>query len=156
MPHEDFLAQVNRLAEPLCDGEGIELVHTEFQLEPGGKILRLYIDKPDGVTIDDCAAISRQLSDLLDIYLESDDAYQLEVSSPGFNRLLVKYDDFNRFKGNLIKLRSSHPIDGQRKFKGILKGIKNGTVTLIVEQKSVAINFEHISRARLINHLGES
>ena len=156
LPRQDFLLQVNRLAEQVCDAEGAELVHTEYQTEQHGKILRLYIDKPDGVTIDDCAAVSRQLSDLLDIYLESDVPYNLEVSSPGSNRPLAKIDDFNRFKGNLIKLKSSHPISGQKKFKGTLMGIKDGIVTLKVEQKSVAINFEHVIRARLINYLGES
>lgn len=156
LPREDFLLQVNRLAEPVCDAEGAELVHTEYQTEQHGKILRLYIDKPGGVTIDDCAAVSRQLGDLLDIYLESDDPYSLEVSSPGSNRPLTKQDDFNRFKGNLIQLQSSRPVNGQKKFKGTLMGIKEGMVILKIEQKSVAINFENVIRARLINYLGES
>lgn len=156
LPREDFLLQVNRLAEQVCDAEGTELVHTEYQTEQNGKTLRLYIDKPGGVTIDDCAAVSRQLSDMLDIYLESDDPYNLEVSSPGANRPLAKQDDFNRFKGNLIQLQSSHPVDGQKKFKGTLMGFEKGMVLLKLEQKSVAINFENVIRARLVNYLGES
>ena len=105
-----FLSSVNRLAEPVCDAEGIELVHAEYQMEPGGKVLRLYIDKPDGIGIDDCAAISRQVSDLLDVYIESDHRYRLEVSSPGSNRPLTKHVDFKRFKGQLVRIQSSRSI----------------------------------------------
>ena len=86
---QEFLAKANQLVEPVCDAEGLELVHAEYQTEPGGKILRLYIDKPDGISIDDCVAISRQVSDLLDIYVEGDQQYRLEVSSPGSNRPLA-------------------------------------------------------------------
>ena len=151
-----FLASVNRLVEPVCDAEGLELVHTEYQMEPGGKVLRLYIDKPDGISIDDCAAVSRQVSDLLDIYIESDHRYRLEVSSPGSNRPLTKQDDFNRFKDQLVRIQASRSIDGQKKFKGTLTGIKDGVVTLTVMEKSVAIPFEDIIKARLINYSGEN
>jgi ribosome maturation factor RimP len=151
-----FLASVNRLVEPVCDAEGLELVHTEYQMEPGGKVLRLYIDKPDGISIDDCAAVSRQVSDLLDVYIDSDHRYRLEVSSPGSNRPLTKPDDFNRFKGQLVRIHASRPIDGQKKFKGALTGIKDGIVTLTVVEKSVAIPFGDIIKARLINYSGEN
>lgn len=151
-----FLASVNRLVEPVCDAEGLELVHTQYQMEPGGKVLRLYIDKPDGISIDDCAAVSRQVNDLLDIYIENDHRYRLEVSSPGSNRPLTKQDDFNRFKDQLIRIQASRSIDGQKKFKGTLTGIKDGFVTLTVVEKSVAIPFEDIIKARLINYSGEN
>jgi len=153
---KSFLADVNRLAEPVCDAEGLELVHTEYQMEPSGKVLRLYIDKPDGIGIDDCAAISRQVSDLLDIYIESDHRYRLEVSSPGSNRPLTKLDDFSRFKGQWVRIQSSRSIDGQKKFKGTLTDIKDGLVTLTVVEKTVAIPFEDITKARLINYSGEN
>ncbi len=153
---DGFLARVNRLAETVCDAEGLELIHTEYQMEPGGKVLRLYIDKPDGISIDDCAAISRQVSDLLDIYIESDHRYRLEVSSPGSNRPLTKSDDFNRFKGQLARIQSSRSIDGQKKFKGTLTGIKDGLVTLTVVERSVVIPFNDITKARLINYSGEN
>ena len=151
-----FLASVNRLVEPVCDAEGLELVHTEYQMEPGGKVLRLYIDKPDGITLDDCAAISRQVSDLLDVYIESDHRYRLEVSSPGSNRPLTKQTDFKRFKGQLARIQSCRSIDGQKKFKGTLTDIKDGVVMLTVVEKSVAISFEDITKARLINYSGEN
>ena len=156
LPDEAFLAQTNQLVAPVCDAEGLELVHIEYQMEPGGKVLRLYIDKPDGITLDDCVAISRQVSDLLDVYIEGDHRYRLEVSSPGSNRPLVKPDDFNRFKDQPARIHVSDSIQGQKKFKGILKGIKDGVVTLSVMGKSVKLPFEDITKARLINFSGEN
>ncbi len=91
-------AMVKELAEPLCESEGVELVYVEYQPEAAGMILRLYIDKPKGVTIDDCIYINRQLGDILDVNLENAGTYRLEVSSPGPDRPLCKKIDFNRFK----------------------------------------------------------
>jgi len=156
LPDQVFLAEANRLVEPVCDAEGMDLVHAEYQTEPGGKVLRLYIDKPDGISIDDCVAISRQVSDLLDIYMPGDQQYRLEVSSPGANRPLVKPDDFNRFKDQSARIQISDSINGQKKFKGILAGIQDGIVTLLVMEKPVAIPFEKITKARLINYSGEN
>jgi len=151
-----FVEKVKVLAEPLCNAEGMELVFIEYQAEPGGKILRIYIDQPGGVTLDDCVNISRQLSDLLDVSLESDEPYKLEVSSPGTNRPLGKRDDFVRFKGHAIKIQTSQPIDGQKKFKGTLLGAEDDIVTIMANEKSVAIHFDTITKARLINYNGES
>ena len=156
MPVKEFLVQVNRIAEPVCQAEGLELVHAEYQMEPAGRILRLYIDKPDGVTIEDCVAVSRQVSDLLDIYLEGDETYSLEISSPGANRPIGKPEDFNRFKGASIRIKSSRPINGQKNFKGTLMGIDEGRVSIQVNDQTVAIDIENIAKARLINHIGES
>ena len=153
---KEFLARASQLVEPVCDAEGIELVHAEYQLEPGGKVLRLYIDKPDGISLDDCVAISRQVSDLLDIYIEGDQQYRLEVSSPGSNRPLGKPDDFNRFKDQSVRIKIAEAINGQKKFKGILKGIDDGIVTLLVMGKPVALPHEKITKARLINNSGEN
>ncbi|MDY6793601.1 MAG: ribosome maturation factor RimP [Thermodesulfobacteriota bacterium] len=145
-------ATVKDLAEPLCESEGIELVYVEYQPEAAGMILRLYIDKPQGVTIDDCTYISRQLGDILDVNLEGAGAYRLEVSSPGPDRPLWKKNDFDRFKGNLARIKTSHPFDGQKNFKGILLGISDEKVKLMVDNKNVAIPLGEIARARLVNY----
>src|SRR6056297_3975923 len=79
----EIVSQVWELAEPLCAAEGVELIHIEYQRESGGRILRVYIEKPGGVSLDDCSAVSQQLSDILDIKLETEATYTLEVSSPG-------------------------------------------------------------------------
>ena len=155
-PMKEFLLQVTRIVEPVCESEGMELVHVEYQKEPAGKILRLYIDKPGGVLLDDCAAISRQVGDLLDVYIERNESYYLEVSSPGVNRPLGKADDFNRFKGRSARIKTFRPIDGQKNFKGVLMGLEQGVVNIRVNDQSVAIDIDNIAKARLINHIGES
>ena len=153
---ERFLSTVRTLAEPLCNAEGMELVFAEYQIEPGGRILRLYIDQPGGVTLEDCANISRQLSHLLDVSLKGDEPYNLEVSSPGINRPLGKFADFTRFKGQEAKIQSSQPIDGQKNFKGTLMGTEDNKVTILTNDQTVAIRFDTITKARLINYNGES
>ena len=151
-----FVDTVRNLAEPLCSAEGMELVHVEYQTEPVGRILRVYIDQPEGVTLDDCVNVSRQLGDLLDVALESDVSYNLEVSSPGANRPLGKMDDFVRFKGQPVRIKTSQSLDGQKNFKGTLMGAEDDVVTIMANDKSVAIHFDTITKARLINKNGES
>ena len=153
---ERFLSSVRTLAEPLCNAEGMELVFIEYQVEPGGRILRLYIDQPGGVNLDDCANISRQLSDFLDVSLDSYEPYNLEVSSPGINRPLGKLADFSRFKGQEAKIQTSQPIDGQKNFNGTLMGTEDNKVKILTNDKTVAIRFDTITKARLINYNGES
>ena len=144
-----IVAQAKDLIESLCETEGLELVHLEYQREAGGKILRLFIDRPGGVTLDDCVHISRQSSDLLDIYLEDTGPYRLEVSSPGPNRPLGKRRDFDRFKGSRVKIKTAQPVDGQKKFKGVLMGISEEIVKLSVNDKTAYIPYQDIIMARL-------
>ena len=151
-----MVTQANKLAAPLCEAEGVELVHIEYQQETGGRILRLYIDKPGGVTLDDCVIVSRQISDLLDVKIETEETYRLEVSSPGPDRPLGNALDFEKFKGNVAKIKTHQPVDGQKNFKGVLLGISEGTVKLLVNEKTVAIPFQEITKARLVNYYGEN
>lgn len=146
---EKILALVKDLIEPLCETEGMELVHLEFQREAGGRILRLYIDKPGGVTLEDCVYISRQSGDLLDVYLDKMGPYSLEVSSPGVRRPLGKKVDFERYKGNQAQIRTASPIDGQKNFKGIILGISDELVKLSLHDKIVDIPYQEITRAHL-------
>ena len=148
----DIVSRVRDLAEPVCESEGMELIHVEYGPEKGGKTLRLYIDKPGGITLDDCAAISHQVGDILDINLEDSGSYNLEVSSPGPERPLAKIDDYERFEGNSIKIKTFRPIGGQKNFKGVLSGISEGVVSLLIEDKTVAIPYQNITRARLVKH----
>jgi len=155
MSHEKerrIVARVYALGEPLCESEGIELVCVEYQREPRGRILRLYIDKPGGVTLDDCAAVSRQLGDLLDAALEEIGAYSLEVSSPGPHRPLGKALDFEKYRGNTAEIRTTLPINGKKKFKGVLEGMSGDTVSLRMNNAALAIPYELIARARLVNY----
>jgi ribosome maturation factor RimP len=146
---EKIVEQARDLIESLCESEGLELVHLEYQREAGGRILRLFIDRPGGVTLDDCVRISRQSSDLLDVYLESTGPYRLEVSSPGPNRPLGKRLDFDRFKGSRVKIRTAQSVDGQKKFKGVLMGISEEMVKLSVDGEIACIPYQEIITARL-------
>lgn len=147
--------QVENLAAPLCASEGCELVHVELLSQSSGKTLRLYIDRAGGVTLDDCVAVSRQMSDLLDVAIEGDWSYKLEVSSPGSDRPVSKMKDFKRFEGQDIKIRMAAPLDGKKIFTGKLAGTGETTVLVMVGAKQVSIPFESIKSARLINYNGE-
>jgi ribosome maturation factor RimP len=150
------LAKVWQLAEPLCRGEAVELVHVEDLNERGGRTLRFFIDKPGGVTLDDCANISRQLGDILDVGLGTQAAYRLEISSPGTPRPLGKLDDFERFKGGRIKIQTSRPLDGRKNFTGVLDDVSGLTVHLSVDNQPVAIAFADIKKAYITHINGEN
>jgi ribosome maturation factor RimP len=152
---KESLALAYRLAEELCLAEGLELIHLEYQREAGGRILRLYIDKANGVALNDCVNISRQFSDILDVHLKTDLAYRLEVSSPGVDRPLGKLADFERFRGQTARIRVKDPINGQRNFKGTLMGITGDTIHLQISAELIDVVFQNIAKARLVNYNGE-
>jgi ribosome maturation factor RimP len=126
---------------------GYELVDFEFQNQ--GKLIRIFIDKPASVTIDDCVDVSNHLNHVLTVE-EDIDYERLEVSSPGFDRVIKKIEDFQKFKGENIKIKTRTPIMNQRNFKGEVLGVK-GLVIMIKtpEQDEVNIDFDNIDRARL-------
>ncbi|MGM0453695.1 MAG: ribosome maturation factor RimP [Thermodesulfobacteriota bacterium] len=143
------------LAEPLCRAESLELIHVEYQREPGGWVLRLFIGKPGGVTIDDCADVSHQLNDLLDIKLGADFPYTLEVSSPGPERPLSRFSDFDRFAGQTAKIRTRGDRGGQKNFTGRLLGVMGDSVLHTIDRETVAIPYTEITKARLVNYNGD-
>ena len=126
---------------------GYELVDFEFQNQ--GKLIRIFIDKPASVTIDDCVDVSNHLNHVLTVE-EDIDYERLEVSSPGFDRVIKKIEDFKKLKGKNIKIKTRTPIMNQRNFKGEVLDIK-GLVIMIMtsEQEEVNIDFDNIDRARL-------
>jgi len=150
-----IINQVEALAKPLCAGENLELVHIEYQRESAGRILRVYIDRPEGVALDDCVNVSRQLNDLLDVHLDDIGPYNLEVTSPGPRRPLSKLEDYERFKGRLAKIKTLQPIDAQKNFRGIIAGLNADKITLSSKEKTVDIPFGEISKARLVDVDGE-
>jgi len=152
----EVVAVAWELAEPICKVEGMELIHVEYQREVGGRILRLYVDKPGGITLGDCSAISSQLGDILDLKLETEDAYTLEISSPGTDRPVSRLSDFIKFKGELAKIKIAQPINGQKKFKGILSGVMESNILLKTEKDTVTIPYQDIIKARLVNYDGDN
>ena len=143
--------RVTASARPLVEAEGLELVAVEYQREPAGWILRVYVDRTGGVSLDDCERVSRQLGDLLDVDDPVEHAYTLEVSSPGLDRPLVSEADFARFAGSQVRLQTEVPVEGQRRFKGRVLGAAGGAVRLALEGgREVAIPHAAIERARLV------
>jgi ribosome maturation factor RimP len=152
----NVISQVEALASPLCESEGLELVHVEYQRESGGRILRLYIDRPGKkVTLDDCINVSRQLSDLLDVYLDDIGPYNLEVTSPGPQRPLSKLRDYERFKGHRVKIRTMQPVDGRKNLTGVIAQVTANQINLSSNGETVVIAFDNISKARLVDIDGE-
>jgi ribosome maturation factor RimP len=150
-----LVATVTRLAEPLCSAEGLELVHVEYQREPGGLTLRCFLDRLGGVTLDDCVNVSRQLEDILEVHLQDVPPYRLEVSSPGIDRPVGKLEDFIRFKGHRAKIRVGTAVNGRKNFTGILVGVIDEMIQLQADKETFSLNFNDITRARLINYNGE-
>ncbi|MGQ0508050.1 MAG: ribosome maturation factor RimP [Myxococcaceae bacterium] len=144
--------RARQLAESLVVAEGMELVDVEYVREQPGWILRLFIDKPGGVGLEDCSAISRALDTALDVEDFIPQEYSLEVSSPGLNRPLRKPDHFRRASGKKVKVKTYGPIgDPPRKnFSGVLKGVDEQAVTVEVEGAGAfSIPFKDIAKANL-------
>jgi len=115
--------RLREIAERVAIDHGLELVHSEVAGPENKPIVRLFIDKPNGVTHEDCSAVSHYLGTILDVEDFIHSAYTLEVSSPGLDRGLYKRGDFERFAGSLAKLKTSSPVNGQRNFRGRLLGV---------------------------------
>jgi len=144
-----FVDQVAQVAEPLCRAENFELVHVEIAAWNRETIVRVYADKPGGITLGDCADISRQLGDLLDIHISGLGSYRLEVSSPGPCRPLKKKQDFHRFTGSKVKIQTRTPIQGKKKFTGVLEQIDDAAVVIAVDGERVEIPDLQIIKANL-------
>ena len=151
---EDQQAQIHRQVEEICESlvvsEGMELVDLEYRREGPRWVLRLFIDKDGGVNIDDCARISRELGDLLDVKDFIPQAYVLEVSSPGLNRRIRKKEDFSRFVGEKVQLWLVSPKDGRRKIVGDLVGVEGEEVVVTATEGRFSVALEDIARANLI------
>ena len=142
-------ATIQGFAEPLLADMGMELVEIQFRREGHGWVLRLFNDKEGGITIDDCAAVSREISAYLEVEDLIDHAYHLEVSSPGLERPLRKREDFIRFAERLVRIKLREPINGQRVLIGTLRGLEGETVLLEMDNETVRIDLENIAKARL-------
>ena len=138
------------MVEPAVSGLGYELV--DVQASNGGRLLRLFIDKPGGITLEDCASVSRHLTRVLAV--EGIEYERLEVSSPGLDRPLRKAADFERFAGKRAEVRMRTPdAGGRRKFVGVLRGAAEGRVNLELDGRLVALALEDLERAKLVPEL---
>jgi len=152
---EDTCTIVKNIALPILDSMGFELVDIEFVKVGRNAVLRLFIDKDGGITLDDCADLSRELSMILDVEDVLPCNYSLEVSSPGLDRPLKKLSDYERFAGRLIKVRTYEPQPddkGNRRktFLGKLDGLIDGVVKItLAEGQTASIPLERVAKANL-------
>jgi ribosome maturation factor RimP len=157
-PKETILDQVERLVAPVLAEMSLELVDLEFNREGRSSFLRFFIDKEGGVTLDDCADFSREVSALLDVDDVIDVAYRLEVSSPGLERPLKKAADFERFAGKPVKIKTRQKLDPDQRgherktFFGTLLGHADGLVSILQTDKKggrIELPLEEIEKANL-------
>jgi ribosome maturation factor RimP len=142
--------RVRQLAQQVIEGQGYELV--EFELKGGGKhtVLKVFIDKPDGITHQDCELVSEQLGTVLDVEDLIPFSYTLEVSSPGLDRKLVKESDYTRFEGKLAKIQTRVPLNSQKTFRGRLRGLQGDNVLLELPKGNlIEIPLDVIQESRL-------
>jgi len=129
---------------------GYELVGIEYLMHDKTGLLRVYIDSEKGIVLDDCQAVSHQLSGVLDVEDPIAGNYNLEISSPGLDRPLFKAGDFQRFAGNKVKIKLARNQDGRKNFKGVLQGIQDDEVLLEVDGQEVRLPLANIEQSRLI------
>ena len=137
---------LERLLESTLAGLGYEFVSLERSGK--GKLMRIYIDKPGGITVDDCAKVSNHLSRVFAV--EDIDYDRLEISSPGLDRVLRKEQDFVRFAGQKARIKLRVPMDGQRNFVGILRDTREGRIEIEVDGKVLSLDLANLDKARLV------
>ncbi len=146
---EDYEAKTEKLVLPIIEENKYELVDVEYVKEGSNWYLRVYVDKPGGITVDDCEIVSRALGDLLDRDDFIDEAYILEVSSPGLGRPLKKEKDFNRSIGKMVEVKLYRAINKRKNFEGELKAFDDATVTITEDNEELTFNREEIALIRL-------
>ena len=142
--------ELRRLLEPTIENMGYELIDLELNLGGKSGVVRIFIDHPDGIGLDDCEKVSRVVSALLDVEDPLPGHYNLEVSSPGLDRKLTKTEHFQRFTGKTVKVRMRFPVDGRRRFRGTLVSSDDENVVVEVDGTSHTLPRATIDSARLV------
>lgn len=146
--------RVREVSERVASSEGMEIVDVEYKGGSRRGVVRIFIDKPAGISHADCELVSRQVSTILDVEDVVPGSYVLEVSSPGLDRKLVKPADYERFAGRKARLKLRRPVEGRRQFTGRVRGHEQGEVELELEKETVVrIPFEDVESARLVVEL---
>ena len=142
--------ELAKLLEPTVTRLGYELVDLEVRLGGSGGMVRLFIDKPEGIGLEDCEKVSRAVSALLDVEDPVPGNYNLEVSSPGLDRKLTKVEHFQRFAGETVKVQMRFPIEGRRRFRGTLVSSDDENIVVEVDGESFSLPLKTIDTARLV------
>ena len=144
------------LVEPGVNALGFEVIAVELSGQGNSSVLRVYIDRPGGITVDDCARVSAQVSAILDVEDPIPGSFTLEVSSPGFDRPLCKLSHFQAAMGQKIKVQTRAQISGRRRFAGTLTDVSETIVTLDIDGEMHEVPIENIVKARLVPDYGRS
>lgn len=144
--------RIRDLIREVVQDEGYELVHVEFASGGSSPVLRIYADRPGGITLSDCAELSRRIGVFLDVEDMIPGRYVLEVSSPGIERPLFSERDYERFKGQEIRLTTTEKIENRRNFKGTIEEFQAGVLTLRCDPEVYEIPFEMIKKSNLVYH----
>jgi ribosome maturation factor RimP len=143
--------RVQALLEPAVNALGYELLGIEYMPQGRHSLLRMYIDAEDGIGLEDCERVSHQVSGILDVEDVVHGQYTLEVSSPGLDRPLFTQDHFRKYLGQTVKLRLSSPLDGRRKFSGVISAVEDDdAVVVTVDNETVTIPWNLIEKANLV------
>ena len=143
-------SELQKLLEPTIERLGYELTDLEARLSGKGGVLRLTIDSPDGIGLEDCEKVSYAASALLDVEDPVPGEYSLEVSSPGLDRKLTKVDHFQRFEGEILKVTMRFPINGRRRFRGTLVSSDDKNIVVEVDGEAYSLPLATIDEARLV------
>ena len=144
------IIKATKLIEPLLDDMGFDLVDIEYLSGRSKWILRIYVDKEGGITLDDCARVSREIGDLIDVKDIFQHKYVLEVSSPGINRRLRREKHFLQAVGSRVKVKMIVPVDRRRNFNGYLRDVQGGTLCLEMGNDLVRLSLENVEKANLV------
>lgn len=142
--------QLQELIEPSVVALGYQLWGIEMLSQGRHSMLRIYIDAEEGIDVEDCAKVSRQVSGIMDVEDPISGEYTLEVSSPGMDRPLFTLEQYRAYIGHVVQLKLRMPFDGRRKFKGVLNGIEDEDVVLIVDQDEYLLPVDHIEKANIV------
>ena len=143
-------AQLRSLIEPVVTGMGFELWGVEYLTQGRYSVLKIFIDSENGIDVDDCASVSRQVGSLLDVEEPLRGQYTLEVSSPGMDRRLFTFEQFDLMKGFQVKLKLNKPFDGKKRFTGLLVGTEDKEVVLRVGEEETLFPYEMVDRANVV------
>ncbi len=150
---DDYISKTEKIAAPICEELNFELVDVEFVKEAGTDYLRVFIDKPGGITVDECEIVSRRMNDILDEQDFIEESYIFEVSSPGLGRVLKKVKDFKRSIGEEVEVKLFKAVEGLKEFNAFLKDFDDNTVTLSKEDETViTVDRSNIAKINLAVH----
>nr|WP_218573218.1 ribosome maturation factor RimP [Pseudomonas sp. L-22-4S-12] len=144
------LEQLQALLAPVVESLGYECWGVEFLSQGRHSLLRVYIDQPDGVLVEDCEKVSRQISGVLDVEDPIASEYTLEVSSPGMDRPLFSLEQFAKHVGEQVKIKLRSPFDGRRNFQGLLRGVEEQDVVVLVDDHEYLLPIDLIDKANII------